>query len=457
MSYIVESKSGLSELLRFRRNPLEYVAEAGRRSVDVRCMRFGSRRIFQVNHPDLIRDVLVTHDWNFVKGQGLRASRPVLGDGLLTSEGELHRRQRRLAQPAFHSARLASYGLTMIECAAHTGRRWADGSLVSIDREMMRLTLQIVGRTLFSANLRTDAAGVGESLTRALRLFLVLNNPITQLLSPVRRLAERKAESARREIELVLRKVIDDHRKNIEAYDDMLSMMMRSQDEANTGYMSDDLLLDESLTLFLAGHETTANALTWTWYLLAQHAEAASKLYAELDDVLAGRLPSLEDLPRLVYTGMVLREALRLYPPAWIIGREAVTDYRLGGTEVPAGSTLLMSSYAMHRDRRFWKEPDLFSPERWAEDQASSRPKFAFFPFGAGTRVCIGEHFAMLEGVLLIAALAGQWRFHLVPGQKIGLWPQITLRPRRAIMMRLEQRAPEAESNSLRELSMQHS
>ena len=454
MNYTIESTGGLSQLLRLRRDPLAYIADVGRRSVDVRCLRFGPRRVFQVNHPDLIRDVLVTHDWNFVKDQVLRASKPILGYGLLTSEGELHRRQRRLVQPAFHSARLASYAQVMVECAEATGRSWSSGERYAIDKEMMSLTLQIVGRTLFSADLKQDAAGVGESLTRVLGLFLQLNSPIAQMLFPIRKLAERKAARSRREIAQVLGNVIEDHRRHPDAYDDMLSMLMRSHDDTNAGYMSDELLLDESLTLFLAGHETTANALTWTWCLLARNPDAADRLHAELKCVLNGRLPTLDDLPLLNYTGKIFREVLRLYPPAWIIGREAVTDYQLGGVSVPAGSTLLMSPYATHRDPRFWDNPEEFNPDRWTEGSSSIRPKFAFYPFGAGTRVCVGEHFAMMEGVLLIATLAQQWQFDLAPGQTVKPWPQITLRPRRSIFFHLKHRSCDGQRvDSSQELS----
>ena len=435
MDYSVVSESGFGSLLRFRRNRLAFIAEAGSHSLDIRRMNFLGRRIFQINHPELVRDVLVTHDWNFVKGRGLLASRPVLGHGLLTSEGELHRRQRRLVQPAFHSARLKRYGQIMVECAQQASDEWQDFKQLAIDQEMMRLTLRIVGHTLFSADLKNDADGVSASLTSALRVFLTLNNPLTLLFTPVRRTAERKAKQAREQIEQVLRGVIDSHRRHEAGYDDMLSMMMHSSSDTGTGNMSDELLLDESLTLFLAGHETTANALTWAWYLLALHPSLAEQLHMELDDVLGGRPPALDDLDGLEFTGRVFREVLRLYPPAWVIVREVVTDYRLGNVHVPAGSTVLMSPYAMHRDPRFWERPEIFDPDRWKNDGSSDRPKFAFFPFGAGSRVCIGEHFAMMEGVLLLAVLAQQWRLHLVPGQKIELWPQIMLRPRHAMQM----------------------
>jgi cytochrome P450 len=424
--------------LRFRRGPLEYIAGAGRRSVDIKKIAFGKFQLFHVNHPDLIRDVLVTHDWNFIKARGLRSSKPILGNGMLTSEGELHRRQRRLAQPAFHSARLAAYADVMVACAARAGKSWACGQVCALDQEMMRLTLEIVGRTLFSADVVDEASDIGESLTRALRLFIGLNRPLAQLIPAVRRQAERKAARSRSELAVALIKVIEQHRQDPDKYDDMLSLLMSSHDDMGAGYMSDELLLDESLTLFLAGHETTANALTWTWYLLAQNAEVDGQLRQEIDTVLEGRLPTLADLPQLRYTSQVFLEALRLYPPAWIIAREAVSAYRLGPFEVPPGATLFMSPYATQRDPRFWKDPEVFDPGRWKEETAVSRPKFSFYPFGAGTRVCIGEHFALMEGVLVMATLLQQWKFHLLPGQRVELWPQITLRPRHSIQFAAE-------------------
>jgi cytochrome P450 len=321
---------------------------------------------------------------------------------------------------------------------------------------MMRLTLQIVGKTLFSADLEQDAEGIGESLKQALQVFVTLNNPIAQLVPPVYKWAQRKAIRSRREIEAVLRKVIEEHRRNPHL-DDMLSMLMRSQDDAHGGYMSEELLLDECLTLFLAGHETTANALTWTWYLLAQHPEVMHGVQSELRHTLNGRQPTIESLTQLEYTTRVFREALRLYPPAWIIAREAVTAYRLGNVDVPAGATIIMSPFATHRDGRFWQSPQSFEPDRWLKDASLNRPKFAFFPFGAGTRVCIGEHFATMEGVLILATIAQQWSPRFVPGQNIQMWPQITLRPRHPMhfqLERIETRSLEPSSDSASEFQL---
>ncbi|HEY4049252.1 MAG TPA: cytochrome P450 [Acidobacteriaceae bacterium] len=453
MDYKTDSRTGVAEFVRFRRDPIAYVTELADRQLDVRHLRFGKRHVYLVNHPDIVRDVLITHDWNFIKGRGLRSSKPVLGNGLLTSEGELHRRQRRLAQPAFHSTRLTEYARTMVDCAARMSDDWQNGSDYDIHGQMTRLTLEIVGRALFSADVVHEAADIGQSLTEALRLFIALNSPIAQLVSPIRRWAERRAMRSRRKLENILGKVIADHRSAPDKYDDMLSMLLGSHDDLGAGYMSDQLLLDESVTLFLAGHETTANALAWTWYLLGQHPEAEDALHREIDRELQGRRPSLEDLSRLQFTAMLFREALRLYPPAWVISREAITDYRLGTIDVPAGANLFLIPYATQRDARFWEDPEEFRPERWREGASAARPKFAFFPFGAGTRVCIGENFAMMEGVLLIATFAQRWRLRLRPGQNTGLWPQITLRPRHEIKVQTEARSSSAPDMRLDERS----
>lgn len=429
----------MRELLKFLNAPLPKLGELARSGIDILQMVVGKRHIYFINHPNLIRDVLVTHDWNFVKGRGLRTSRPIFGNGLLTSEGELHRRQRRLAQPAFHSTRLAEYARVMVNVCAATTQNWGAGAQLAVDREMMSLTLQIVGRTLFTADLLHEARDIGDAVAGSLDYFRLLNSPLVQKLPMLHRWVSRRSAQSRRRFEGLLTRVIEEHRANPDRYSDMLSLLM-AWDDAGTCYMSDELLLDEVLTIFLAGHETTANALTWAWYLLAQHPEAESKLHEEIDCVLEGRLPSPEDVPALHYTGCVFREVLRLYPPGWIITREAVTGYRLGSMEIPAGASLMMSPYATQRDPRFWSEPETFAPERWKDGAAAVRPKFAYFPFGAGTRVCIGEHFAMMEGVLLLAVIARQWRLHVVPQQQIEAHPQITLRPRQSILVKLEAR-----------------
>ena len=439
----IEQFEGLREILRFRRSPLTYVADMARRGVDVRCIATGRRRLFLVNQPDLIRDVLVAHDWNFIKGPGLRMSRAtLLGDGLLTSEGELHRRQRRLLQPGFNHDRLGQYAQDMVECASRATDAWQDGEEYAINQEMARLTLQIVTRCLFGMDIGADAEEVGAAMTEALRVFHTLMSPFVQRFRALQKLVTGRAIRTRHRLDAVLQRIIRQHRDSSNQFQDLLSMLMGASDDANA-YISEVLLRDEAMTLFLAGHETTANALTWTWYLLSQHPAVEEKMSEEVRRQLGDRMPAFEDVRRLAYTSQVLCEALRLYPPAWMLARQALTDYRLGTVPVPAGAVIFMSPFATQRDPRYWSDPEFFLPERWSDEVAAAvRPKFAFFPFGGGTRVCIGEHFAMMEGVLVLATIAQRWRLHLVPGQNIEPWPRITLRPRHSIRFKVSKLTP---------------
>lgn len=436
MGYRTEKVSGFREFMAFRRDRLAYVARAAERGMDVVEVELFTAKghLYQINHPQLIEDVLITNDWNFVKGQALASSKVVLGEGLITSEGELHRRQRRLVQPAFHSQRLAGYATSMVRCAIDHAASWRGGETVDIHEEMMRLTLMIVGETLFSADLRNASSGVGDSLKVALASFLRVNSPMAQFVAPYRKRAMKVAAEARKKIVAVLQGIIDEHRADPDKYDDMLSMLMQASEGSQ--HMSDDLLLDESLTLFLAGHETVANALSWMFYLLSQNPECEAKLRVELDAVLQGRAPALEDLQRLQYTTQCFKEALRIYPPVWVIVRDAVTAYRVADMDIPAGTLLLLSTFATHRDPRWWPEPLKYDPDRFGPD-AAPRPRFAFYPFGAGTRNCIGENFAMMEGVLLLATILQRWKMDFLPGQKVEMWPQITLRPKHPMHFRL--------------------
>lgn len=441
MTFRTQRVSGFHEFMAFRRDRLAYVARAAERGMDVVEVKLFTAKghLYQINNPQLIEEILITNDWNFVKGQALESSKVVLGEGLITSEGELHRRQRRLVQPAFHSQRLAGYANSMVTCAVEHEQQWRAGEIVDIHEEMMRLTLMIVGQTLFSADLRSDASGVGNSLKIALASFLRVNSPMAQFVAPYRKRAMKVAADARKKIVDVLQNIIEEHRAHPERYSDMLSMLMESAEGQNRQHMSDELLLDESLTLFLAGHETVANALSWTFYLVSQNPEVEAKLIAELQQVLNGRAPELDDLQRLTYTTQCFKEALRLYPPVWVIVRDAVTAYRVADMEIPAGTLLLLSTFATHRDPRWWPDPLRYDPDRFGPD-APARPRFAFFPFGAGTRVCIGENFAMMEGVLLLATIYQRWKLSFLPNQKVEMWPQITLRPKHPMRFTLSQR-----------------
>lgn len=431
----------LSGILAYRRGPHLFFESLARRYGDISYFRFSGLDAFLINHPDYIKDVLVTNHQHFKKGLALQRAKRLLGEGLLTSEGEFHRRQKRLAQPAFHRQRIASYGSIMTEYAAGASARWHDGETLDIAEEMMRLTLAIVGKTLFDADVESQAEEVGEAMNVVMDLFNTLTIPFFELLEKLPLPQMQRFKKARARLDHIIYRLIEERRHSGEDRGDLLSMLLLAQDqEGHSGGMTDAQVRDEALTIFLAGHETTANALTWTWYLLSQHPAAEARVHEELQVVLGSRNPTVEDFPRLRYTEMVLAESMRLFPPAWAIGRRAIEECEIGGYTVPAGSLVLMSQYVMHRDARYFPEPERFDPERWTPEARESRPQFSYFPFGGGPRRCIGEGFAWLEGVLLIATLAQQWQMRLVPNHAVGLRPVITLRPKHGMRMTVHRR-----------------
>ena len=427
----------------FRKDPAGFLEKVARQYGDVVYIPLGRQHIYYVGHPDAIRDVLVTHQNKFKKSRMLERARVLLGDGLLTSEGGHHRRQRRLVQPAFHRDRLAGYGAVMVERAAIARDRWQSGQLFDVLQEMMRLTLAIVAKTLFSTDVDSEADDIGTALTQVFDLFEVILMPFSELLEKLPLPAVRRFKRARKRLDETIYRLIAERRASGRDTGDLLSMLLLARndegDEEGSGGMTDVQVRDEALTLFLAGHETTADALTWAWYLLSQNPQAEAAFHAELDRALAGRLPSFDDLPQLRYTESVFAEALRLYPPAWGIGRRALEDYPVGGFVIPARSVVLMSPYAVHRDPRWFADPLVFRPERWLTEDAS-RPKFAYFPFGGGARVCIGERFAWMEGTLILAAIGQRWRLRLEPGHRVENHARITLRPKYGMRMIAERR-----------------
>jgi cytochrome P450 len=403
----------------------------------------GPVELHLVSRPEWIRDVLVTHAASFHKGRGLERAKRLLGEGLLTSEDPVHLRQRRMMQPAFHHQRIAGYGEAMVEHAERLTAGWSDRETRDVAREMTVLTLGIVGRTLFDADVDAEAEEIGEALSTALELFRqTLTLPFFDVLDRLPLPHNRRFEKAKARIDATIYRLIAERRREPGGRSDLLSMLLAASDtEGDGGGMSDVQVRDEAITIFLAGHETTANALAWTWYLLSQNPEAESRMHAELDAVLADRPPGVGDLPRLAYTEMVLAESMRLFPPAWIIGRRAMEPYSIGAFDVPERSIVLASQWVTHRDPRYFPDPERFDPERWRPEAKEARPKFSYFPFGGGPRVCIGEGFAWMEGILILAAVARRWRLLLEPGQSIVPAPGITLRPRHGIRMQLEQRA----------------
>jgi len=423
------------------REPLSYLRELARGYGDVAHITAAGENIVVLSHPQMVKDVLITHQRNFRKGRGLERARKLLGNGLLTSEGEDHLRQRRLIQPAFHKERIASYATTMTEYADRIQARWTDGATLDVAEEMMRLTLGVVGRTLFDADVEAQARNVGDALTSVLNSFWTTMLPFADLLEKLPIPLLRKGKAARAQLDAIIYGLIAERRKFPGDRGDLLSMLLLAQDEEQGGRgMTDAQVRDEAMTIFLAGHETTANALAWTWYLLSGAPEIEQQLHAEVDRVLVGRTPTVADLPRLPVVEQVITESMRLYPPAWLIGRRAIGEYRVGEYTLPPRTIVLLSPYVLHRDTRFFAEPDRFMPARWTPEFRQALTPFAYVPFGGGTRRCIGESFAWMELVLVTAAIAQRWRLHVVPGHPVVPQPLVTLRMKHGLRMTAERR-----------------
>ena len=427
--------------LTFRKNPVSFLQNMATLG-DVTTFRMGKIPVFLINHPDLIRDLLVTNHSKFIKGRALQRAKGLLGEGLLTSEKEFHLRQRRMIQPAFHRSRINEYAKAMIEFSDKLSGEWQDGDVRDIDKEMMRLTLWIVGKTLFNANVEEDANKIGAAMTTIVSMFNFMLFPFSELLEKLPLPPIKRLKNARKTLDDVIYKIIDERRKSGADTGDLLSMLLMAQDEETGGAMTDKQVRDECLTIFLAGHETTANALTWTFYLISQNPASEAKFHAELDEVLGGESLTPADYPRLKYTEQIFAEAMRLFPPAWTLGRMATEEHEFAGFKIAPKSLVLASQFVMHRDARFWEQPDAFVPERWEKlsiKEAGNR--FIYFPFSKGVRSCIGESFAWMEGVLLLANLGRRWKLSLLPDQKIALQPMITLRPKFGMKMLIEKRS----------------
>ncbi len=436
-------------------NPLPLLTKLTRTHGDVVYFPLSGERCYLINHPHFIRDVLVTNQKNFTKSRGLERAKRLLGEGLLTSEGAAHLRQRRLMQPAFHRDRIAGYGAVMVDHAHRMRTRWQDGATVDASKEMMRVTLAIVGKTLFDTDVESKADEVGVAVTQVLHSFWVHLLPFSNVIEHLPIPMLRRARAARERLDRLIYAMIAERRATGHDHGDLLSMLLAAQDEEHetdvtpafraAGGLSDRQVRDEALTLLLAGHETTANALTWTWYLLSQNVDAESKLHDEVDRALEGRLPTMADIPRLPYVERVVTEAMRLYPPAWMIGRRAIADYTLGEYALAPRSIVFMSPWITHRDARFFPDPERFDPDRWSPEFKSALPKFAYYPFGGGVRQCIGEQFAWMELVLVVATVAQQWRLRLVPNHPVVPQPLVTLRAKHGMVMTVERRTKNEE------------
>jgi cytochrome P450 len=427
--------------LAYWRDPPGALTDAAREFGDVVFFRLGPWPIYMFNHPDHVHEVLLTQQRHLIKGRGLRLARRIVGEGLLTSEGDFHRRQRRLAQPAFHHQRIQAYAGLMADYARRMGTRWQEGDSIDLYLEMLKLTVAIGNKTLFNLEPETEGGRVCEALVTGLSTLSPFTNPLYPLFEKLPLPSHRRFRQAQERLEALIYQLIRDRRAGGEDPGDLLSMLMEAQDvEADGGRMTDAQLYDEVVTLLVAGHDATATLLAWTWDLLARHPRVEAALHAELDAVLEGRPPAFADLPRLTYTKMVLAETLRLRPPAWLVSRQATTDLTIGGYAVPAGAYVYVSPYVMHRDPRYFPEPERFVPERWTPEFEAGLPRFAYFPFGGGERICIGQPLAKLEGVVALAALAQDWQLRPVSARPVRPLPQITLRPESGVAMRLLRR-----------------
>jgi cytochrome P450 len=424
----------------FNRDQLGFITRL-RTLGDVVRARFLYVPAYFLYHPTDIEDLLVTNAKKFHKAMSLRSPffHRLVGNGLLTSEGDFWRRQRRLAQPAFHRQRVSNYGEVMVEYTERMLSGWQPGEVRDVHRDMMRLTLEIVVKTLFDADVSGDAEHVGRVLSEIVKPFAsqatlkwILNN---RLPTP----AHRRFYKSVGEIDQIVYRLIAERRATGYDKGDLLSMLLQAHDDDGS-QMTDAQLRDEVMTLFLAGHETTALALSWTWYLLTTNKEAEAKFHNEIDQVLAGRLPRVSDLQELRYTEMIAKETLRLYPPAFAVGREAIEECEIGGYRVPRKTQLFAFQWATQRDPRFFDNPNEFIPERWTPEFIEQLPKYAYFPFGGGPRLCIGNYFAMMEIILLMATIGRRFEFTLAPDANVELYPALSLRTKNGIRVVVKER-----------------
>jgi cytochrome P450 len=420
------------------RDPLRFLRSTRERYGDVVRVAIGPLQVTLLSHPDLVEDVLVTRNRLWLKDRYLQQTlRPVLGDGLLSSEGDFWRRQRRLAQPAFHRDRIKAYGAIMVTHAERLAAQWRDGEVRDVHKDMMHLTLAIVAETLFGANVGDQAEAVGAALESVLA---VVSDPLELFFPILKRLptpTRRRFARGVVELDAIVYGIIERRRASgAGETNDLLSMLLHARDEDGSR-MSDRQLRDECMTLFLAGHETTALNLSWTWLLLSRHPAARAKLARELAEVLGDRPVTFDDLPNLRYAGHVIAESLRLYPPAWSMGREAREDVELGGYRIARGDQVWFCPWAIQRDSRWFDDPDEFRPERWEGDFARSLHRYAYFPFGGGPRFCIGQAFAQMEAVLLLATLARSFELDVQPSPRPVPEPSVTLRPKNGLRVRV--------------------
>jgi cytochrome P450 len=422
--------------LNFRRNPIRALNQSARKFGELSYMNLGLTKFYLLTSPSEIKRILDLDHRVFLKGPTLQKWKAILGDGLISSEGELHHRDRRLMVPAFHKAMIASYAGVVSAETAKTMEGWKEDELMDVHREMANLTLTVVAQCLFSAEIGDELDPVARAMAKAVDHYDKMAAPGGKLIGKVLLSESRDYDAAERHLISVVDKIIAKRRASGKDEGDMLSMLFNAE-KMGEGMMTDRQVRDETITFLLVGHETTAVLLTWTWYLLSMYPQAAEKLHAEVDGVLdGGRVAAYEDIPRLQYTNKVLTESLRIFPPIWAIGRRPIRAYKIGDYVIPANSMIMMSQIVNHHDPRYYKHPEAFDPDRWTPEMKAKLPKYSYFPFGGGPRTCIGEPFAWMEGTLILASIARRWRLEHDPSHRVVLSPKITLRPKDGMWMR---------------------
>ena len=425
--------------LSFRRDTLGFLSRVAQQYGDFVHFEGGGHQFYILSHPDAVRDVLVTKDDCFIKGPALQRAKETLGDGLLTSEGEFHRKQRRLAQPSFHPQRVAHYGQAMAGIADRAAAKWRDGERVDIHEKMMAITLQIVAKTLFDADIEQDVDAIGGAVDISVKMFTRAMAPWGPILDRLPLPSNFRFKRARRRLFETLDRFVAEHRRQGQDQGDLLSTLLKAHDAEQLSNPDGDnaardlRLRQELYIIFTAGHETTANALAFTLYLLAKNCDVEEELLAEIQQVVGNRLPTVEDVENLAYAKMVLAESMRLYPPAWALGRQSTREVEIAGYQLPKDAVVLNCQWIVHRDPRWYPQPEKFDPQRWTPQAKAQRPRWSYFPFGGGSRQCIGESFAWMEALLVLATVLPKWKMELLDDGPLALRPTITLRPKHGI------------------------
>jgi cytochrome P450 len=434
---------------KFLRDPLKTLTTISQTYGDISHFKFGKQNVYFLNNPNYIEDVLIINYKNFIKSRGLQISKRLLGSGLLTSEGDYHDNQRRIIQPTFYPKKIQSYAEVMITKTLNLCDTWKEGSVIDIHKEMTRLTLEIISKTVLGYDIKPEDDEIGDSLLICMKYFNRLLMPFGELIEKISISPINKGfQIAKRNLDSIVFRMINEHRMKLEKKEekdtDLLFTLLQAQDNnTKMGQMTDQQLRDEVMTIFLAGHETTANALTWTFYLLSTHPAIDARLQKEIYPIFSNKTDISFDndiQQQLEYTTKVLTESMRLYPPAWALGRQAINDCKIGKYIIPSGSIILMSQYIMHRNPLYFPEPNTFYPDRWTDEFRKNLPRFSYFPFGGGIRSCVGEPFAWMEAILITAIISRLWKINNTPSNKVVLKLLITLRPKYGMHMKITRR-----------------